>query len=212
MRIMLVDDHVLFREGVASLINAQPDLRVVGEAGSVKDAVLLALNLHPDLVLMDYSLPDGTGLDATYNILAVQPDMTIVFLTMHEEDESLFAAIRAGARGYLPKNVPVARLLAYLRGLEHGEAAITPTMASRILSEFSRMPVPVEPANPEVEGLTSREIEVLRALATGVTNHEIAGRLVITENTVKNHVRNILSKLHLKNRRQAAEFARRHRL
>src|SRR5689334_19375896 len=128
MKILLVDDHILFREGVASLINTQPDLQVAGETGTVADAITMAHNLLPDAILMDFSLPDGTGLDATRAILAAHPDFNIVFLTMHEENETLFAAIRAGAKGYLPKNVPVSRLLAYLRGVERGEAAITPLM------------------------------------------------------------------------------------
>jgi two-component system NarL family response regulator len=215
---MLVDDHVLFREGVAGLMNAQLDFQVVGEAGTVKEAIALAKTTRPDTILMDYSLPDGTGLDATQAILSVLPDVNIVFLTMHEENENLFAAIRAGAKGYLPKNVPVSRLLAYLRGVELGEAALTPLMASRILNEFSRMQHhPHSPAgnhtdHADLEGLTTREVEVLRELATGATNREIADRLVITENTVKNHVRNILAKLHLKNRREAALFARQRKL
>ena len=124
----------------------------------------------------------------------------------------LFAAIRAGAKGYLPKNVPVSRLFTYLRGVERGEAAITPIMAGRILAEFSRLPAPAESGESEVETMTTREVEVLRELATGATNQEIAQRLVITENTVKNHVRNILAKLHLKNRREAAHYARKHKI
>ncbi len=208
MRILLVDDHILFREGLVSLLNSQPDLEVVGEAGSVHEAISLARELQPDLVLMDFGMPDGTGLDATQVILADRPETKIVFLTVHEEDDRLFAAIRSGAKGYLLKNVPVTKLLAFLRGIERGEAAITPVLASRILEEFSRLSTPRGRERVETGELTTRELEVLRELASGASNREIADNLVIAENTVKNHMRSILSKLNLKNRREAAHFAR----
>jgi DNA-binding NarL/FixJ family response regulator len=208
MRLMLVDDHVLFREGLVSLINAQPDLEVVGEAGSVAESVALARAVRPDLILMDFSLPDGTGLEATVTILAEQPQIQIVFLTFHEDDERLFDAIRAGARGYLLKNVSSAKLLAYVRGVKAGEAALMPQMTSRILEEFARLPTPARPLPEAPSVLTDREAEVLRELASGASNRDIADRLVISENTVKNHVRSILSKLGLQNRREAARFAR----
>jgi len=209
MRILLVDDHVLFREGLVSLLNNQPDLCVVGQAGSVHEAITMTRELCPDLVLMDFGLPDGTGLDATQAILADQPEVKIVFLTVHEEDDRLFAAIRSGAKGYLLKNVPVAKLLAFLRGIEQGEAAITPAMASRLMAEFSRLGHRREFDRMESSELTSRELEVLSELAYGATNSEIAKRLIIAENTVKNHVRNILAKLNLRNRREATNFAHR---
>jgi DNA-binding NarL/FixJ family response regulator len=207
MRILLVDDHILFREGLVSLLNSQPDLEVVGQAGSVLEAINLARELQPDLVLMDFGLPDGTGLDATQVILADRSETKIVFLTVHEEDDRLFAAIRSGAKGYLLKNVPVAKLLAFLRGIERGEAAITPVLASRILEEFSRLGPPRGRERVETGELTARELEVLKELATGASNREIADHLVIAENTVKNHMRNILAKLNLRNRREAAHFA-----
>jgi DNA-binding NarL/FixJ family response regulator len=212
LRILLVDDHAIFREGVASLFGGQPDLEVVGEAESVHEAISMARDLQPDLVLMDFSLPDGTGLDATQAILAERPEAKIVFLTVHEADERLFAAIRSGAKGYLLKNVPVARLLSCLRGLERGEAAISPVMASRILEEFSRLEPAREFSHDLLSDLTPRELDVLQELTTGATNREIAERLYITENTIKNHVRSILAKLELQNRRQAADFARQHGL
>jgi DNA-binding NarL/FixJ family response regulator len=212
MRILIVDDHVLFREGLVSLLKAQPDITVVGEAGCVDEAIAMARELGPDLVLMDFGLPDGTGLDATQTILADQPEINIVFLTVHEQDDRLFAAIRSGAKGYLLKNVPVSKLLAYLRGVEYGEAAISGAMASRILDEFARLGPGRESGQAEVGELTSREIAILKELATGATNREIASRLFISENTVKNHVGNILAKLNLRNRREAASFAQRHGL
>ena len=206
MRILLVDDHILFREGLASLLNSQPDLSVVGEAGSVPEAVALARKLQPDLVLLDLGLPPGSGLDAMHAILADRPETSIVFLTVHEEDDLLFAAIRGGAKGYLLKNTPVSKLLPYLRGVEHGEAAITPLLARRILDEFSHSRPPCAPEDGSSE-LTPREVEVLRELSRGATNRAIADRLVISERTVKTHVSNILMKLGLSSRTQAALHA-----
>jgi DNA-binding NarL/FixJ family response regulator len=212
MKILLVDDHVLFREGLAGLINSQPDLTVVGSADSVEDAIAKACALKPDLILMDFGLPDGTGLDATRAILEDSPHIKIVFLTMHEDDERLFEALRSGAKGYLFKNTSVNKLLSFIRGVEQGEAAITRSTASRLLDIFARTtPLPSSPP-AELEILTPRELEILQELDTGATNREIANRLVISERTVKNHVSNILSKLNLKNRYEASRFARRHGL
>jgi DNA-binding NarL/FixJ family response regulator len=212
-RLLLVDDHVLFREGLISLIAPQPDFQVIGQAGSVQEAITVARQLRPDIILMDYILPDGTGLDATLAILTEAPEARIVFLTVHEDDETLFAAIRAGAVGYLFKNTRSADLLKRLRAVARGEAGISPAVALRILDEFSKTAAASvngdEPASTE---LTPREIEIIRELAQGASNRDIARHLVISENTVKNHVRNVLAKLHLRNRREVAEYARRHRL
>ncbi|MCP4423729.1 MAG: response regulator transcription factor [Chloroflexi bacterium] len=212
MKILLVDDHILFREGLASLLNSQPDLTVAGFAETVQDAVVKASQLQPDLILMDFGLSDGTGLDATRIILDKYPYMKIIFLTMHEDDEPLFEAIRCGAKGYLLKNVPVAKLLSYIRGVENGEAAISRSMTTRVLNQFSQTKPLRAPTLTTQNVLTAREIEILRELDTGATNRQIANRLVISERTVKNHVSNILSKLSLKNRREAANFARQHGL
>jgi len=206
-RILLVDDHILFRQGLESLLNTQPDFEVIGQASSVSEAIDKAGKLKPDLVLMDFGLPDGTGLDATQAILAEQPGTNIVFLTVHEEDDRLFAAIRSGAKGYLLKNVPIAKLLAFLRGIEYGEAAISKAMTSRILGAFADMETAPKPTPVISTELTVREFEVFQELVTGASNRAIAGRLFITENTVKNHVRNILNKLNLKNRREAIGYA-----
>ena len=211
-RILLVDDHVLFREGILSLLSSQPDLKVVGEAETVRDAVALARSLQPDLVLMDFSLPDGSGLEATQAILAERPDAKVVFLTVHDDDERLFGAIRAGATGYLFKNVRAAELLKSLRGVLRGEAGISPALARRILDEFSRLPAAPPPGAVESIELTARELEVVRELARGASNREIARRLVISENTVKNHVRNVLGKLQVRSRRDIVSYARSHGL
>lgn len=212
LSLLLVDDHVLFRQGLARLLDPQPDFKVVGEAGTVKQAVALTHELEPDIVLMDISLSDETGLDATRAIMADRPKTKIVFLTVHEDDESLFAAIRAGGIGYLPKSVGAAELISQLRGAGRGEAAISPVIARRILEEFSRLPSPEDSDASTLIQLTSREIEIIRAVASGATNHEIAERLVISEYTVKNHVKRVLAKLHLHSRRDAARYARRHGL
>ena len=209
IKVLLVDDHILFREGLEGLLKAQPDFEVIGQAASVKGSINKSRELKPDLILMDFGLPDGTGLDATRAILADQPEMNIVFLTVHEEDNRLFEAVRSGARGYLLKNVPVARLLDFLRGvIERGEVALTPALTSRILDEFVRLNPHREPMSDEDSMLSHREIEVLQELANGATNREIADRLIIAENTVKNHVHSILTKLNLKNRKEAAHYAR----
>jgi two-component system NarL family response regulator len=212
MRILIVDDHILFREGLTGLLRSQPDMDVVGECGTVHEAIEQARQIKPAVVLMDFSLPDGTGLEATRAILADHPETSIIFLTVHDNDERLIAAMRAGAKGYLLKNLSVSKLLASLRALERGEAAISRIMMARILEEFA---APVQPAVPQpspLVGLTSREIEVLQELADGITNQEIATRLYISENTVKNHIHNILEKLSLHNRREAIDFARKNGL
>ncbi len=212
MRILIVDDHILFREGLTGLLRSQPDMEVIGECGTLNDAILQALQLKPDVVLMDFSLPDGTGLEATRAILTELPQTQIIFLTVHDNDDRLIAAIRAGAKGYLLKNLSVNKLLASLRALERGEAAISRIMMARILKEFAQSHLPSNGTPSPLVGLTSREIEVLQELADGITNQEIATRLFISENTVKNHIHNILEKLNLHNRREAIEFARKNGL
>lgn len=210
MRLLVVDDHILFREGLVSLIARQPDMQVLGEAGSVAEAVEMARQVKPDMILMDFNLPDGNGLDATRIILAEFPQVKIVFLTIYDEDERLFAAVRLGAKGYLLKNIPVAHLLAALRSVEKGEPALSPDMVARIMGEFARTPA-VEPrstGSDPLSLLTSRELEVLRELATGASNRIIADRLFISENTVRNHVHNVLEKLGLSSRREAVSLAR----
>jgi len=211
-RLLLVDDHVLFREGLISLLAPQPDFRVIGQAGSAQEAIITAHTLQPDIILMDFTLPDGTGLEATLAILAERPETKIVFLTVHEDNDALFAAIRAGAVGYLFKNTRSAELLKRLRAVARGEAGISPVVALRILDEFSKTTTSLPQDDPAKVELTSREIEVIRELAQGASNRDIARRLVISENTVKNHVRNVLAKLHLRNRREVVEYAQRHRL
>lgn len=206
--VLVVDDHVLFREGLVRLLEPQPDIRVVGQGGTVREAVALALQLKPALVLMDISLPDGSGMEATQAILADLPATKIVFLTVYDEEEQLFAAIRAGAKGYVLKNSGSVELLDRLRAVVRGEAGLSPTMTARVLDEFSKLWAPRQGEPPQTVALTTREIEIVRELARGATNHEIAQRFMITRNTVKNHVRHILSKLNVRSRRDIAQYAR----
>jgi DNA-binding NarL/FixJ family response regulator len=151
---------------------------------------------------MDFTLPDGTGIEATQTILSEQPTIKIIFLTIHEDNEKIFDAIRHGAAGYLPKSVTSSRLLSYLRGLEHGEVAIQPEFTARILREFANLPAREDTNGEVIARLTPRQREILRELKTGATNRQIASRLVISEQTVKNHVSRVLKKLNLKSRHE----------
>lgn len=210
MKIIIIDDHILFREGLTGQLARQPDMIVVGVGGSVREAIDQARKLRPDLILMDFTLPDGTGLDAAQIILGEQPAAKIVFMTTHDDDERLFAAVRMGAKGYLMKNIPVARLLAALRGVERGEAALSREMTARLMDEFARANQPPNNDGTPFAGLTARELQVLRELATDATNREIADRLYISENTVRNHMHNILEKMGVPSRREAVNLAHQH--
>lgn len=208
MRVMIVDDHVMLREGLVSLFEPQPDFEVVGEAGSVEEAIAVARRTHPDLILMDYGLPGGNGIDATRAILADHPETSIVFLTVHEGDDELFGAIRSGAKGYLLKNIPVSKMLAALRGMLRGEAPLSRAMTGRLLSALALSGVSPAQLTSKTTTLTPREIEVLQLMATGATNQEIADQLFVSVNTVKNHVHSLLEKLGLPDRRKAVRYAR----
>jgi DNA-binding NarL/FixJ family response regulator len=207
-RILVIDDHILFREGLMSLFRFSPDFEAVGGAGSVHEGIEQARLHRPDIILMDFSLPDGTGLDATGTILSFLPDCEIVFLTVYETDEKLFAALRLGARGYLLKNVASQDLLASLRALQRGERAVSRKMMSTVLDAFSKTPSSGSVNAELLTKLSPRELDVLRELEDGISNTEIANRLFLSENTVKHHVRNVLDKLAVDNRRQAALIAR----
>jgi len=213
MRVLIADDHALFRDGLRSLLESR-GVDVVGEAHNGREAVDQAKRLNPDIVLMDLHMPELDGLAATRLISAEQPDVKVVILTASEEDAHLFEAIKSGAQGYLFKNLASDELFRLLEGAARGEPALSPALARKLLGEFAR-PAPSAPA-PSVggqvlEALTEREREVLDLLVQGITsNRELAERLVITENTVKYHFRNILDKLHVQNRAQVVAFAVRH--
>ena len=202
LRLLLVDDHALFREGLISLLSYQDDFTVVGEAEDAESALDQARALEPDIVLMDVELPGEDGVTATRRLKIEMPAVTVVMLTVRDDSQTLFEAIKAGAQGYLIKNVRSRELLEQLRGLARGEAAISRRMAARILDEIQCQ---TEPFGPEEE-LTARELEVLELVAARLSNAEIAERLVVSEHTVKNHMKSILAKLHLRNRHQAAAY------
>lgn len=200
---MLVDDHALIRKGMAALLAGQAGFRVVGEAADGLEAIDVARQLMPDLILMDVHMPRCTGPEATRVITREMPHVKVVMLTVSDEDRDLFEAIKSGARGYLLKNLEPEQLFETLEQTRRGDPALSPGMMARILEEFQY------PSEPRVdqEDLTERELEVLQLVVKGDSNAEIAGKLVISENTVKMHLRNILEKLHLRNRIQAAVYA-----
>jgi len=207
-RILLADDHDLFREGLAGLINAQPDLEVVGQAGDGLEALTLVRDLKPDLIVMDINMPICDGLEATRLIRLEWAAARIVMLTVHDEDEKLFSAISAGAQGYMLKSLSAQDFLLGVRAALNGEAVLPPRLATHLLAEFARLAGrPDQATAGEASGLTLREQEVLDLIATGATDKEIAERLSLSLHTVKSHVRNILSKTHAMNRRQAAKLA-----
>jgi len=205
-RILIIDDHVLFREGLVGLIRSTSDFQIVDQAGTVEEGVEKAFHYRPDIILMDFSLPDGTGLDATKQILKEIPKCKIIFLTVYETDENLLAALQLGAKGYMLKNVSSSSLIASLRALADGEIAMSRKMMSRAL-EFSQMSAPA-PSSKLIDKLSPREIDILYELQDGASNMEISQRLYLSENTVKHHIHSILEKLEVENRRQAGEIAR----
>ncbi len=201
MRILLADDHALFRDGVASLVGAWGH-EVVGLASTGEDAVDLAARLAPECILMDVRMPGIGGIEATRRITALSPGASIVMLTVSEDETDLFEAIRAGARGYLLKNLEATELRTMLAAVQRGDAAISPATAARILTLLA------EPGrNRGPDELTERELDVLRGVTDGLRNKEIAAALGITENTVKYHLRNILEKLHAGSRTEVAALA-----
>jgi len=208
IRVLLADDHQLFREGLANILNAQPDFEVVGEAEDGLEVLVKAQKLVPDLILMDIGMPGCDGVEATQQVKEKLPGVIIVMLTVRDEDEKLFEAIKNGAQGYLLKSIRSRDLLSMLRAAVRGEAAITPSMGGRMLEEFRRLSLRARSApDEEVATLTRREQEVLSLVAQGATDQEIATALVISIHTAKSHMRNILSKLHLSHRHEAAQYA-----
>lgn len=211
LRILLVDDHLLFRKGLARLLDAQPDFEVVGEAADGCEAVSQAQALRPDVVLMDIRMPNCDGLEATRRIKASMPDVRVVVLTVSEEEHDLVTAVRYGADGYLLKDILPEALFQHLRGLAAGEAPISQKMTVKLFRQLAQRSQPmVQPAAAAV--LSARECEVLALVVEGCSNQRIAEELGIALNTVKNHIRSILAKLGVRNRAQAAAYAITHGL
>lgn len=205
IRVLLVDDQALFREGLRTLLSIWPDLEVVGEAGDGAEAVETAVALRPDVVLMDLRMPVLDGVAATRRLRQELPDCKIIVLTTFDDDEHVFDGLRAGAVGYLLKDVPSEKLVEAIRAAADGTSFLQPSIAAKVLAEFTRLtPTTAPAAQPLVEPLSERELEILALLAAGGSNREIANQLYIAEGTVKNHVTNILGKLGVRDRTQAA--------
>jgi DNA-binding NarL/FixJ family response regulator len=204
-RILLADDHELFREGLARLVDARSDFEVVGQANDGLEALTLARQLKPDLIVMDIRMPISDGLEATRLIHTALPEVRILMLTVQEDDDSLFEAIKAGASGYMLKNTDSEGFVRGINDVLSGEAVLPPRLATRLLQEFARLAE--GPAVEEEYDLTPREREVLELVAGGATDKEIAAEFSLSVYTVKSHVRSILNKLHVANRREAAGLA-----
>ena len=213
VRVLIVDDHALFRRGLQMVLENEDDIEVVGEAGDGHEALVQAEKTTPDVVLMDVRMPKRSGIEATRAIKDVLPSVKILMLTISDEEADLYEAIKAGASGYLLKEISIDEVANAVRSVQAGQSLISPSMASKLLTEFAAM-VKRRDERSQVPGprLTERELEVLKLVAKGMNNRDIGAELFISENTVKNHVRNILEKLHLHSRMEAVVYAVREKL
>jgi two-component system NarL family response regulator len=212
---MIVDDHALFRRGLEMVLEGEPDIELVGQAGDGAEAVKIAAEVLPDIVLMDIRMPRSNGIEACRAMKEAAPSTKIVILTISDEEEDLFEAIRAGASGYLLKDIPLDEVADTVRAVYGGQSLINPSMAAKLLTEFASMAKrDDEERVQEVPAprLTEREMQVLKLVARGMNNRDIAKELFISENTVKNHVRNILEKLQIHSRMEAVMVAVREKL
>ncbi|GAA1506710.1 MULTISPECIES: response regulator [Streptomyces] len=208
IRVLIVDDQIMVREGFSVLLNAMPDIEVVGEAVNGREAIAQVAALRPDVVLMDIRMPELNGIDATREIVAADADAKVLVLTTFDLDEYVYQALRAGASGFLLKDASARQLADGVRVVASGEALLAPTVTKRLISEFSKLSeAPRPPALAQVGDLTERETEVLVLIAQGLSNAEIASHLVVAESTIKTHVSRVLVKLGLRDRTQAAVFA-----
>ncbi len=209
VKILIVDDQSLFREGLRTLLSVQPDFDVVGEAGNGEEALRQAVRLHPDVILMDLRMPVMDGVTATHRLREALPQSRVIALTTFDDDEYVFEGLRAGAVGYLLKDVSSEKLFEAIRAAEKGEYFLLPSITAKVMAEFSRLSrITPSQASTLEEPLSPREMEILRLVATGASNRDIADTLVIAEGTVKNHLTNILGKLSAKDRMQAVLKAR----
>ena len=213
IRVLIADDQALFRRGLFVVLGTEEGVEVVAEAENGQEAIEKARELAPDVVLMDVRMPKVNGIEAAAQIRADLPSTRILMLTVSDEEEDLYEAIKAGANGYLLKEISVEEVAEAIRAVMQGQSLISPSMASKLLSEFNSLARRAEDRQQlPAPALTNREIEVLKLVAKGMSNREIAEELYISENTVKNHVRNILEKLHLHNRMEAVIYAVKERL
>jgi two-component system NarL family response regulator len=215
IRALIVDDHALFRRGLEMVLAAEPDIELVGQASDGDEAVQAAGESLPDVILMDIRMPRSSGIEACRALKEVTPSAKIVMLTISDEEDDLFDAIRAGASGYLLKDIPLDEVASAVRAVHGGQSLINPSMAAKLLTEFAALAKRDEDEPPQqvpAPRLTEREIEVLRLVARGMNNRDIAKELFISENTVKNHVRNILEKLQIHSRMEAVMVAVREKL
>jgi len=213
IRVLIVDDHALFRRGLEMVLAQESDLELVGEAGDGTEAVHKAADLLPDVVLLDVRMPTSGGIEACSAIKEVAPSAKIVMLTTSDDEADLYDAIKAGANGYLLKEISIDEVATGIRAVHEGHSLISPSMASKLLTEFASMVRKSdERQQVPVPRLTERELQVLKLVARGLNNREIARQLYISENTVKNHVRNILEKLQLHSRMEAVFYAVREKL
>ena len=213
IRVVIADDHVLYRRGLQTVVMQEDDIDIVGEAGDGQEAIDRTVELLPDVVLMDVRMPRTSGIQACAAIKGLVPSTKIIMLTMSDEESDLYEAVKAGANGYLLKDVPAEEIAAGIKAVYNGDSLISPSMASKLLAEFAQISRREEETpNPHAPKLTAREVEVLRLVARGMGNRDIGQQLFISENTVKNHVRNILEKLQLHSRMEAAMYAVRENL
>jgi two-component system NarL family response regulator len=211
IRVLICDDHALFRRGLVMVLESEPGIDVVAEAEDGEEAVRQAEEAAPDVILMDVRMPKMSGIEATRAISDVVPTAKILMLTVSDEEEDLYEAVKAGATGYLLKEISIEEVANAIRAVMTGQSLISPSMASKLLSEFNNL---AKAAQQKVLApkLTDRELQVLKLVAQGMSNREVAEQLFISENTVKNHVRNILEKLHLHSRMEAVVYAVREKL
>ncbi|OEJ45529.1 DNA-binding response regulator [Streptomyces agglomeratus] len=208
IRVLIVDDQIMVREGFTVLLNAMPEIEVVGEAVNGREAIAQVAALRPDVVLMDIRMPELNGIEATREIVAADADAKVLVLTTFDLDEYVYQALRAGASGFLLKDASARQLADGVRVVASGEALLAPTVTKRLISEFSKLSeAPPPPALAQIGDLTERETEVLVLIAQGLSNAEIAAHLVVAESTIKTHVSRVLVKLGLRDRTQAAVFA-----
>lgn len=208
IRVFLCDDHVIFRQGIRKLLELEPDIAVVGEAGNGYGLLESVKKAAPDVILMDIGMPKMDGVSAAYKVRKILPRVKIVILTVYEDEPHIFQAIKAGAMGYLLKDVSFDELMEGLRSVYKGQALIQPVVAAKVLKEFAMLDKrKIKEGNKFYSGLTEREKEILRLIALGGTNKEIAGKLGLSEKTIKNHISSIFQTLHVNNRTQAAIYA-----